>query len=142
MLTAEHRRYPVFRSRIATHTRQTLQFNGSTWRVPYDSVVTKNPKQVHVSYCLQFLLILILYPIPDDGHDPPPKNYFRHFLGRLHRPQDFDFLVEGMLRALNQPVSAYRHMYNDGLSNVGSSFKRPRRIYRAPRGQSHGRQNC
>ncbi|KAL8913730.1 MAG: hypothetical protein Q9172_007217 [Xanthocarpia lactea] len=93
-------------SLLCSQLNTTLQFNGSTWRVPYDSVVTKNPKQVHVSYCLQFLLILILYPIPDDGHDPPPKNYFRHFLGRLHRPQDFDFLVEGMLRALNQPLQA------------------------------------
>ncbi|KAL8749124.1 MAG: hypothetical protein Q9199_007884 [Rusavskia elegans] len=93
-------------SLLCSQLNTTLQYNGSTWRVPYDHVVTKNPKQVHVSYCLQFLLILILYPIPDDGHDPPPKNYFRHFLGRLHRPQDFDFLVEGMLRTLNQPLQA------------------------------------
>ncbi|KAL8677191.1 MAG: hypothetical protein Q9186_006367 [Xanthomendoza sp. 1 TL-2023] len=68
------------------------------------ALVSKNPKQTLVSYCLQFLLILILYPIPDNGHDPPPKNYFRHFLGRLHRPQDFDFLVDEMLRTLNQPT--------------------------------------
>ncbi|KAL8731823.1 MAG: hypothetical protein Q9181_004155 [Wetmoreana brouardii] len=85
---------------------QALQYNLSTWRVPYDHMVYQNPKQVYVSYCLQFLLILLLYPIPDDGRDPPPKNYFRHFLGRLHRPQDFEFLVEGMLRTLNQPLQA------------------------------------
>ncbi|KAL8772834.1 MAG: hypothetical protein Q9209_002179 [Squamulea sp. 1 TL-2023] len=93
-------------SLLCSQLNTTLQYNGSTWRVPYDHVVTKNPKQIHVSYCLQFLLILILYPVPDDGRDPSPKNYFRHFLGRLHRPQDFNFLVEGMLRTLNQPLQA------------------------------------
>ncbi|KAI4236659.1 MAG: hypothetical protein L6R40_006101 [Gallowayella cf. fulva] len=93
-------------SLLCSQLNTTLQYNSSTWRVPYDHVVSNNVRQVFVSYCLQFLLILILYPIPDNDRDPPPKNYFRHFLGRLHRPQDFDFLVEGMLRILNQPLQA------------------------------------
>ncbi|KAL8945857.1 MAG: hypothetical protein Q9222_007663 [Ikaeria aurantiellina] len=92
-------------SLLCSQLNTTLQYNSSTWRVPYDHVVSKNPKQVNVSYCLQFLLLLVLYPIPDDGRDPPPKNYFRHFLGRLHRPQDFEFLSDGMLRTLNQPCN-------------------------------------
>jgi len=33
-------------------------------------------------------------------------DYFRHFLGRLHRPQDFQFIVDGMTRILNQPLLA------------------------------------
>lgn len=33
-------------------------------------------------------------------------DYFRHFLGRLHRPQDFQFIVDGMTRILNQPLNA------------------------------------
>ncbi len=37
---------------------------------------------------------------------PTQKNYFRHFLGRLHRPQDFQFIVDGMTRILNQPLQA------------------------------------
>ena len=64
-----------------------------------------------VSYCLQFLLILVLYTIPETGRGPPPKNYFRHFLGRLHRPQDFQFLVDGMTRTLNQPVRNSELLY-------------------------------
>jgi hypothetical protein len=35
-----------------------------------------------------------------------PPDYFRHFLGRLHRPQDFQFIVDGMTRILNQPLLA------------------------------------
>ncbi|KAL9026535.1 MAG: hypothetical protein Q9196_004815 [Gyalolechia fulgens] len=91
-------------SLLCSQLNTALQYNPSTWRVPYDHVVYKDPKQVHVSYCLQFLLVLLLYPIPEDGSESIPKNFFRHFLGRLHRRQDFDFLVDGMLRTLNQPL--------------------------------------
>ncbi|KAF2191963.1 hypothetical protein K469DRAFT_655176 [Zopfia rhizophila CBS 207.26] len=84
----------------------TLKYNPASWRVPYDHVVFKDSKQILVTYCLQLLLVLILYPIPEPGNGPPPKNFFRHFLGRLHRPQDFQFLVDGMTRILNQPLQA------------------------------------
>ncbi|KAL6706186.1 hypothetical protein ACN47E_005921 [Coniothyrium glycines] len=84
----------------------TLKYNPATWRVPYDHVVFKDQRQVLVTYCLQLLLVLILYPIPEPGNGPAPKNFFRHFLGRLHRPQDFQFLVDGMTRILNQPLQA------------------------------------
>ncbi|KAL8645699.1 MAG: hypothetical protein Q9210_006561 [Variospora velana] len=91
-------------SLLCSQLNTALRYNASAWRVPYDHVLYQDPKQVHVSYCLQFLLVLLLYPIPENGLDSPPKNFFRHFLGRLHRPQDFEFLVDGMLRTLNQPL--------------------------------------
>lgn len=84
--------------------RQALKYNPASWRVPYDHVVWKDPKQILVIYSLQFLLVLLLYPIPEDGRGSPPKNYYRHYFGRLHRPQDFQFLFDGMTRILNQPV--------------------------------------
>ncbi|KAJ4293410.1 hypothetical protein N0V90_008693 [Kalmusia sp. IMI 367209] len=84
----------------------TLKYNPASWRVPYDHVVFKDPKQILVTYCLQLLLALILYPIPEPGTGTPPRNSFRYFLGRLHRPQDFQFLVDGMTRILNQPLQA------------------------------------
>ncbi|KAF2826878.1 hypothetical protein CC86DRAFT_393991 [Ophiobolus disseminans] len=84
----------------------TLKYNPATWRVPYDHVVFRDQRQILVTYCLQLLLVLVLYPIPEPGNGPAPKNFFRHFLGRLHRPQDFQFLVDGMTRILNQPLQA------------------------------------
>ncbi|KAI9850953.1 MAG: hypothetical protein M1838_004738 [Thelocarpon superellum] len=84
----------------------TLKYNPASWRVPYDHVVFKDPKQALVTYSLQFLLILLLYPIPERPDGPQSKNYYRHFLGRLHRAQDFQFLVEGMTKILHQPVQA------------------------------------
>jgi hypothetical protein len=84
----------------------TIKYNPAAWRLPYDHVVWKDPKQALVIYSLQFLLVLLLYPIPEDGNGPPPKNFYRHFLGRLHRPEDFQFLADGMTRILSQPMQA------------------------------------
>lgn len=104
MLASKHGKRNGIPTIVNAKTRQTLKYNPASWRVPYDHVVFKDQKQILVTYCLQLLLVLILYPIPEPGNGPPPKNFFRHFLGRLHRPQDFQFLVDGMTRILNQPV--------------------------------------
>ncbi|KZM28678.1 uncharacterized protein EKO05_0009931 [Ascochyta rabiei] len=96
----------VVLSVLCSMLNTTLKYNPATWRVPYDHVVFRDQRQILVTYCLQLLLVLILYPIPEAGNGPAPKNFFRHFLGRLHRPQDFQFLVDGMTRILNQPLQA------------------------------------
>ncbi|EEY14121.1 conserved hypothetical protein [Verticillium alfalfae VaMs.102] len=82
----------------------TLKWNPATWRVPYNTLVFRDEKSILVTYTLQLLLVLVLYPIPEGSGVESQKNYFRHFLGRLHRPQDFQFIVDGMTRILNQPL--------------------------------------
>ncbi|KAF2972696.1 hypothetical protein GQX73_g1008 [Xylaria multiplex] len=84
----------------------TLKYNPASWRVPINTLVFKDPKEVLVTYTLQFLLVILLYPIPESPTGSTPKNYYRHFLGRLHRPQDFQFILDGMTRILNQPIQA------------------------------------
>ncbi|KAF3935277.1 hypothetical protein ABW19_dt0204722 [Dactylella cylindrospora] len=85
----------------------TLKYNAASWRLPYDHVVFSDSRQVLVTYSLHMLLILLLYPIPEGRYgDSQLKNNFRHYLGRLHRTQDFQFLVDGMTRVLNQPIQA------------------------------------
>ncbi|KAK4219322.1 high-temperature-induced dauer-formation protein-domain-containing protein [Rhypophila decipiens] len=84
----------------------TLKYNPASWRVPYNALVFKDPKLVLVTYTLQFLVATVLYPIPEQQGTTTPKNFYRHFLGRLHRPQDFQFIVDGMTRILNQPLQA------------------------------------
>ncbi|KAI0459808.1 high-temperature-induced dauer-formation protein-domain-containing protein [Xylaria acuta] len=84
----------------------TLKYNPASWRVPINTLVFKDPKEVLVTYTLQFLLVISLYPIPETSPGSTPKNYYRHFLGRLHRPQDFQFILDGMTRILNQPIQA------------------------------------
>ncbi|KAI0810685.1 high-temperature-induced dauer-formation protein-domain-containing protein [Xylaria sp. FL0064] len=84
----------------------TLKYNPASWRVPINTLVFKDPKEVLVTYTLQFLLVILLYPIPESPTGSTPKNYYRHFLGRLHRPQDFQFILDGMTRILNQPIQS------------------------------------
>lgn len=84
----------------------TLKYNPASWRVPINTLVFKDPKEVLVTYTLQFLLVILLYPIPESSAGSTPKNYYRHFLGRLHRPQDFQFILDGMTRILSQPIQA------------------------------------
>lgn len=61
--------------------------------------MTKDHKQPLVTGCLELLLVLISYPVPNDG-----PNEFRKALGRLHRAEDFQFIVEGLRQILMQPV--------------------------------------
>lgn len=84
----------------------TIKSNSNSWRLPYDHMVRKDSKQTLVIYCLQLLLALLLYPVPEGGTTPAPKNFYRHYLGRLHRPEDFQFLADGMTRVLSQPMQA------------------------------------
>ena len=98
-------------SLLCSQLNIALNYNPATWRVPYDHVVYQDPKQLLVTYSLQFLLTTLLYPIPEDKRGHVPKNYFRHFLGRLHRLQDFELLAEGMTRTLNQPVCSNVYDY-------------------------------
>ncbi|KAF9969716.1 hypothetical protein BGZ73_007779 [Actinomortierella ambigua] len=46
---------------------------------------------------------------PQSAIDLVGKNQFRHYLSRLHREQDFTFLMDGMYRILSNPM-AVRHM--------------------------------
>lgn len=64
------------------------------------TAVTKDPKQLLVTYSLQFLLVLIIYPVPNDQ-----TNAFRKSLSRLHRVEDFQFIQQGITLVLTQPVS-------------------------------------
>ncbi|KAL4883047.1 high-temperature-induced dauer-formation protein-domain-containing protein [Aspergillus karnatakaensis] len=104
-ITTNQEKQPVL-TLLCSLLNTAIKYNPASWRVPYDHVVWKDPRQILVIYSLQFLLVLLLYPVPEDGRGNPPKNYYRHYFGRLHRPQDFQFLVDGMTRILNQPMQA------------------------------------
>lgn len=87
-----------------------IKHNSGSWRMPYDHMVWKDSREALVVYSLQMLLVLLLYPVPEDGRGPAPKNFYRHFLGRLHRPEDFQFLADGMTKVLSQPMQATSYL--------------------------------
>lgn len=108
MLTSEYGWYtPVLHVISNFLQKQTLKYQPASWRVPYDHVVLKDSRQSLVPNCLQLLLVLVNYRLPEDGKTSK-RNHFRYDLGRLHRLQDFQFLVDGMARILNQPVRLKR----------------------------------
>ncbi|KAF4584470.1 high-temperature-induced dauer-formation protein [Ophiocordyceps camponoti-floridani] len=95
----------------------TLKYNPASWRVPYNTLVFRDPKQILVTYSLQLMLVLLVYPIPEQAS--AQKNFYRHFLGRLHRPQDFQFIVDGISRILSQPLQD-KTSYLPGPQTLGN----------------------
>ncbi|KAK6075298.1 high-temperature-induced dauer-formation protein [Seiridium cupressi] len=108
----------VVLSMLCSLLNTALKYNPATWRVPYNTLVFKDEKQILVTYTLQLLLVILLYPIPEQITGSTPKNYYRHFLGRLHRPQDFQFIVDGMTRILNQPFQSNTSSYIPGTQTT------------------------
>ncbi|KAJ3492830.1 hypothetical protein NLG97_g5123 [Lecanicillium saksenae] len=82
----------------------TLKYHPASWRVPYNSLVIRDTKQLLVTQSLHLLLAMLVYTVPEHIDAASRKNYYRHFLGRLHRPQDFQFIVDGVSRILTQPL--------------------------------------
>ncbi|KAK9446675.1 high-temperature-induced dauer-formation protein-domain-containing protein [Limtongia smithiae] len=105
------------------------------WRVPYNHMMFSDPRQILVTYSLQLLMVLLTYTVPNDenlvelgitiitegtpAEDVPVtakqmqdltrkylRNWYRFYLGRLHRMQDLQFLADGISRLLNQPMQA------------------------------------
>lgn len=93
----------VVLSLICSLLNTVLKYNPASWRVPLDFAAAgggKDPKQQLVTYSLQLLLVLIIYPVPNDE-----PNAFRKALSRLHRVEDFQFIQQGITLVLTQPVS-------------------------------------
>lgn len=95
----------------------TIKFNPTTWRnLPYSANFLSDSRQLLVSYSLQFLLVILCYPLPKDGQqvysgnipdgETEVVNQFRYYFKKLHRANDFNFMVDGMSRILQQPLSA------------------------------------
>lgn len=104
LFASEHRKF-LWRNYVYTQasadTPQVIKYNPASWRVPLDlTAVTRDPKQLLVTYSLQLLLVLIIYPVPNDQ-----PNAFRKSLSRLHRVEDFQFIQQGLTLVLTQPVS-------------------------------------
>lgn len=64
----------------------------------------KDTKQLLVTHSVQLLLTMLLYPIPETQEKGSQKNYYRYYLGRLFRPDQFQFIVDGTSRILSQPM--------------------------------------
>ncbi|KAI9272408.1 high-temperature-induced dauer-formation protein-domain-containing protein [Helicostylum pulchrum] len=56
---------------------------------------------------------------PEDGHQKPEENAFRHYMSKLHRKQDFEFLMNGIHRLLINPMTAVNTYLPGSTKRVG-----------------------
>ncbi|KAF8448048.1 high-temperature-induced dauer-formation protein-domain-containing protein [Boletus edulis BED1] len=93
-------------------------------KVPYNHLVFKgeDPRTALVGMCLQVLCVLLDFqsgPARDASvgvgetatSAPTSKtNAFRYFLAKLHRTQDFDFILDGITNILEQQLAVANHL--------------------------------
>lgn len=107
----------------------SCKYNPLGWTVvPYDHIMFSDPRELLVGHCLRILLIILDYRLPltrntsstdvivdkledlnlspkqNDGQVEPSDNVYRYYLSKLHRAQDFQFLIDGIYRILDNPM--------------------------------------
>lgn len=112
----------------------SCKYNPIGWTVvPYNHIMFNDPRESLVAHCLRILLIILDYSSPatrqivistdvgdkiEDLEEDEQKqkrgnntesndNIFRHYLSKLHRGQDFQFLIDGIYRILNSPMQVW-----------------------------------
>ncbi|KAI8094726.1 high-temperature-induced dauer-formation protein-domain-containing protein [Thamnidium elegans] len=56
---------------------------------------------------------------PEDGHQKSEENVFRYYMSKLHRKQDFEFLMNGIHRLLINPMTAVNTYLPGSTKRVG-----------------------
>nr|POE72805.1 protein hid1 [Quercus suber] len=75
-----------------------LKYNPSSWLV---KPVADDSRARMVQLSLQFLILLTVY----SSTEPDEKNEYRHQLGRIHKPEDLQFVHQGITTALQSIAS-------------------------------------
>lgn len=85
----------------------TLKYSPG-WKVPYDHMIITDRHRQLITYSLQYLLVLLVYPIPDNVpfEKTPPKNIFRYLCGKIHKAEDLQFIADSLAKMLSQPIHA------------------------------------
>lgn len=90
----------------------------------------ESPKEIHETHvrtCLHFLLVNLLNRAPWSSLDKnPPQNRFRDLFSHLHKATHLQFLAEGIVKILRQPVSHYVRLgisTNTDVIAVGSQHQ-------------------
>jgi hypothetical protein len=86
----------------------SMKYNPAGWHLPYEHYVLSDPKKLLVTYSLQTLLVLLTHDIHAENATPTTtqKNMYRFYMGKLHRTDDFQFMVDGINRLLSLPIQS------------------------------------
>ncbi|XP_048575921.1 protein HID1 [Nematostella vectensis] len=103
---------PLFTSILNT----VCSYDPLGYGVPYNHLMFTDFKEPMVEVAAQLLVVLLDHdggdgqnPINDDlAHDmmepPPMDNLFCNYLSRIHREEDFHFILHGLANLLNNPL--------------------------------------
>lgn len=86
----------------------TLKYSPK-WKVPYDYMLVSDSHKLLITYSLQYLEVLLIYPIPESEHytdGSAPKNIFRHLCSKIHKVDDLQFIADSLEKMLSQPINA------------------------------------
>ena len=86
-----------------------MKYNPAGWHLPYEHYVISDPKKLLVTYSLQTLLVLLTHDMQPENYTPTTtshRNMYRFYMGKLHRTDDFQFLVDGINRLLSLPIQS------------------------------------
>ncbi|KAI4457116.1 protein hid1 [Holotrichia oblita] len=77
--------------------------------VPYNHLIFNDSVEPLVEACLQILIVTLDHDTstgtPTETEDTvTPDNLFINYLSRIHRDEDFNFILQGITRLLNNPL--------------------------------------
>ena len=72
--------------------------------LPYNYLLWADSKEGLVEVALQ-VLVVTLETDPKASPDSPPDNLFLNYLSRIHRDEDFQFILSGITRLLMNPLT-------------------------------------
>ena len=72
--------------------------------LPYNHLLWADSKEKLVEISLQ-VLIVTLDDYKGNHSDSPPDNLFINYLSRIHRDEDFQFILSGLTRLLMNPLT-------------------------------------
>ncbi|KAG1455936.1 hypothetical protein G6F46_007818 [Rhizopus delemar] len=123
----------------------SCKYNPMGWTVvPYNHIMFTDPRESLVAHCLRILLVVLDYCSPaakqftsnvaveeiqeSNNEDEPVRiterpaestdNIFQYYLSKLHRGQDFQFLIDGIYRILNSPMQPLNNYIPGSLKRV------------------------
>uniref|UniRef100_A0A3B3XEG9 HID1 domain containing b n=1 Tax=Poecilia mexicana TaxID=48701 RepID=A0A3B3XEG9_9TELE len=69
--------------------------------IPYNHLLFADYREQLVEQAVQILIVTLEH----DGGNAGPENLFVNYLSRIHREEDFDFVLKGLARLLTNPLA-------------------------------------
>uniref|UniRef100_A0A8C2ZRZ8 HID1 domain containing n=1 Tax=Cyclopterus lumpus TaxID=8103 RepID=A0A8C2ZRZ8_CYCLU len=69
--------------------------------IPYNHLLFSDYREQLVEQAVQILIVTLEH----DGGSAGPENLFVNYLSRIHREEDFDFVLKGLARLLTNPLT-------------------------------------